>query len=87
MSGEEPIVMSPEQLWAPYDEEIEKFRGEPVEITDFDHKIARDMRDFAKQVDGMKIDNEVRVYTSAHEQYNDDDDFYDHVRVTYPTQQ
>lgn len=87
MSGEEPIVMSPEQLWAPYDEEIEKYRGDPVEITDFDHKIAKDMRDFAKNFDSLKVDNEVRVYTSAHEHYDEEEEFYDKIRITYPSQQ
>lgn len=84
MSGEEPIVMSPEQLWAPYDEENEKYRGEPVEITDFEHKMAKDMRDLAKNFNNIKNDNEVRVYSNKNEQYDNEDEFFDYVRVTYP---
>ncbi|KAK8889005.1 hypothetical protein M9Y10_033747 [Tritrichomonas musculus] len=86
MSGEQPIVMTAEQLWAlNNEEEIEKFRGEPTEITEFDHKIARDMRDFAKNFNTTRADNEVRVHSNANEQYDDEENFFDYVSVSYPT--
>ena len=84
--AEEPVVLSPEQLWALNDEEaIEQYRGPDVEITDFEHKIANDMKSFAREVSIQRDDNEVRYYAANQpgQLQNEDMDF-DHVEVTTP---
>ena len=85
---EEPIVMSPEQLWAVNDEEIEQFRGEDHEITEFDHKISRDMREFANYVkkNNVEFDNVVRIHGRGEaeddEEEEENERFYDYVPIT-----
>ncbi|OHT01823.1 hypothetical protein TRFO_07387 [Tritrichomonas foetus] len=87
--AEEPIVMSAEQLWGAADEEIEKYRGEDHEITDFDHKVAKDMRDFANSLNKnpRKFDNIVHIYGNGRREGDsdeyDEDNFFDNVPVTY----
>ena len=83
MSNEEPIQMTAEQLWGlSNDEEIEKYRGEDVEITPYDHKLARDFKEFSKME--LQTDNEIRIYDgkSRHDDDDDDDEFFDHVTIT-----
>lgn len=82
--SEEPVVLSAEQLWAVSNEEYEQFRGEPVEVTDFEHKIAKDLKEFSKNIDEDKIDNVtfIRDGTSKDEYSDDENDFFDRVEVT-----
>lgn len=76
--------MTPEQLWGlAADEEIEKYRGEDVERTPYDFKLARDFKEFS-QMD-LKSDNEVRVYDGNTKYDDDNDDFFDEVRITRET--
>lgn len=84
--AEEAVVLSPEQLWALNDEEaIEQYRGPDVEITDFEHKIANDMKSFAREVNIQRDDNEVRYYaTNQPGQLQNEDMEFDHVKVTSP---
>ncbi|KAH0789985.1 hypothetical protein GPJ56_006112 [Histomonas meleagridis] len=86
MSSEEVVQMSAEQLWGlSNNEDIEQYRGEDVEITEHDHKIARDFAEFAKMEIHPSRENEVRIYdgTSAKDDDDDEDEeFFDHVTIT-----
>jgi hypothetical protein len=82
--GEEEML-SPEQLWAIVgDEDVAKFRGPDREITDFDHKQARDMADFAAALGGHHFDNVVVCHSGDAGATPDDDDhdFFDKIAVT-----
>ena len=84
MSTEEVVQMSAEQLWGlSNNDDIEQYRGEDVELTEYDHKRARDMVDFAKMEIHPSFDNEVRIYDgSTRNDDSDDEDFFDHVEIT-----
>ena len=85
MAASEAEVMSPEQIWALVgDEDVEKYRGDPVEITAFDHKRARDFAIFAKTVGSEReIDNVVVVHDGTAED-QEDEEFFDIVRPSKP---
>lgn len=85
MAASEAEVMSPEQIWALVgDEDVEQYRGEPVEITAFDHKRARDFAIFASAVGkDREIDNVVVVHDGTTEDH-DDEEFFDIVRPSKP---
>jgi hypothetical protein len=79
----EPEIISPEQLWALVgDEDVAEFRGPDHEITDFDHKQARDMAEFAAALDGHHFDNVVVCHSGDTSADLDDDDFFDRVAIT-----
>lgn len=65
--GEEPIVMSAEELWG-CNEEIQRNSEEPFyEITDFDHKVARDMKQFSEYFNKNPniLDNHVIIHNGS----------------------
>ena len=85
MTAPAPEIMSPEQLWAlAGDEEIEQYRGETVELTPFDHKLAKDFEIFSKVIGKDRdIDNHVVVHDGTHTEEDDDDaEFFDIVQIT-----
>ena len=63
---QEPIVMTPEQLWALNDDSIEQFRGLDVEIEDYHRKLAADSAIFAKSIPQSKLqgENEIHVISA-----------------------
>ncbi|EAY00871.1 hypothetical protein TVAG_265740 [Trichomonas vaginalis G3] len=86
MTEEKKVVMSAEELWAYNDaNEFDKFRGQDVERTEFDHKAANDFKFFAEALSNSKtLDGNVVHHYNGDKEYSDDDDpqFFDIVQKT-----
>lgn len=85
--SQEPIVMTPEQLWALNDDSIEQYRGKDVEIEAIHHKLAKDSEIFAQNLPQEKLQGPDELHIIGPGSSPETrDDFFDYVAPTIDQQ-